>query len=108
MDIRLRYLPLSEAEAGMVLGAPVALTEQGVRSFVLPAGHELTETNLHQMRLRQAECVCIQQPDERSDAERDAEHSAGEARLRHIFRAADLDNPTLARLYAAVLAYRNS
>jgi hypothetical protein len=107
METRLRYLPLSDVIEGMVLGAPVVLAEKGVNSFNLPAGHVLTETNLHQMQLRHAECVCVALPDERSDEERQAEQAVAEMRLQQIFRAADLGNPAMARLYEAVLAYRS-
>lgn len=105
-EIRRLYLPISDAREGMVLDAPLVLAEHGVRNFSLPAGHELTETNIHQMALRHAEFVCIQQDDERSSEERQAEQAASEARLAHIFRSADLNNPTMARLYEAVLAFR--
>lgn len=107
MESRLRYLPLPDVTEGMVLGAPVVLAEKGVNNFNLPAGHVLTETNLHQMRVRQAECVCIALPDERSEEEREAEKAVAEMRLQQIFRAADLNNPLMARLYEAVLAYRS-
>lgn len=106
MAIRLRYLPLSDVTEGMVLGAPLVLPEHGVSTFGLPMGHVLTETNLHQMAVRHAEFVCIQQEDTRSDDERAAEIAASEARVRHIFRSADLSQPLMARLYGAVLAYR--
>lgn len=108
MEIRLRYLPISDVQEGMLLGAPLVLSEHGVSNFSLPAGHELTESNLRQMSVRHAECVCIQLPDERSEAERDAAWKASEARLRHIFRSSDLNSPATARLYQAVLAYRRS
>ena len=106
MEIRLRYLPIADAQEGMILGAPLVVTENGVSNFSLPAGHALTETNLRQMSIRQAEFVCVQIPDERSEAERDAEWKASEARLRHIFRASNLEEPVVAKLYSAVLSYR--
>lgn len=108
METRLHFLPIAEAEEGMVLGAPVVLPEHGVSNFNLPAGHTLTESNIHQMAVRHAEFVCIQTPDERSPEEREAEWSVHEMRLQQIFRAADLEDPTMARLYQAVLAFRRS
>lgn len=108
VPVRLRYLPLPEVTAGMVLGAALILTEKGVISFSLPAGHELTESNLQQMRVRHAEFVCVQEVDQRSDAERTEAWMQAEARLQHIFRAADLQQPTLASLYEAVRAFRRS
>lgn len=106
MEIRLRYLPIVDVQEGMVLGAPLVLTEHGVNTFSLPAGHALTETNLRQMSIRHAEFVCVQQTDERSAQEREAEWEAAEARLKHIFRASNLDDPLMAHLYSAVLAFR--
>lgn len=108
METRLQFLPIAEAEEGMVLGAPVVLPEHGVSNFNLPAGHTLTESNIHQMAVRHAEFVCIETPDERTPEEREAEWSINETRLRQIFRAADLEDPTMARLYQAVLAFRRS
>lgn len=108
MDTRLYFLPIAEAEEGMVLGAPVVLPEQGVSNFNLPAGHALTESNIHQMAVRHAEFICIQTPDERTPEEREAEWGISEMRLQHIFRTADLNDPTMARLYQAVLAFRRS
>lgn len=106
MEIRLRYLPIADVSEGMILGAPLVLSEHGISNFSLPAGHSLTETNLRQMAVRHAEFVCVQQNDERSDAEREAERKADELRLRHIFRASNFDNPVMSRLYEAVLAFR--
>lgn len=107
MDMRLRYLPIHEVEEGMTLAAPVVLTEHGVSNFSLPAGHVLTETNLRQMVLRHAEFVCVALPDERSDEAREADKKASEARLRQIFRSADLHDSLMSRLFEALLAYRS-
>ncbi|MGE5472435.1 MAG: hypothetical protein ACM3X0_16695 [Bacteroidota bacterium] len=108
METRLHYLPIADAEEGMVLGAPVVLPEHGVSNFSLPAGHTLTDSNIHQMAVRHAEFICVQVPDERSPEEREAEWAVNEMRMEHIFRAADLDQPVMARLYQAVLNFRRS
>lgn len=108
MSIRLRYLPLPEVTEGMVLGRQLVLCEHGVIRFSLPAGHALTEANLRQLAVHQAEFVCIGEEDGRSEEVRAREWAAHEARLARIFRAADLDDPALAGLYQAVLAYRRS
>jgi hypothetical protein len=92
----------------MVLGVPLILAEKGVISFSLPAGHVLTESNIQQMRVRQAEFVCIQEADSRDDAERADAWAMAEARLQRIFRAADLRQPEMAGLYEAVRAYRRT
>lgn len=106
MDTRLHFLPIADAEEGMVLGAPVVLPEHGVSDFSLPAGHTLTDSNIHQMAVRHAEFICIELPDERTPEEREAEWAMNEMRLQQIFRAADLEDPTMARLYQAVLTFR--
>lgn len=108
MNYRLRYLPLPEVTEGMVLGAQLVVAEQGVVRFSLPAEHALTEANLRQLAVRQAEFVCIREEDSRSDEDREKEWAVHEMRLARIFRAADLDEPAMAGLYNAVLAYRRS
>jgi hypothetical protein len=108
METRLRYLPISDVSEGMVLGAQLVLSEHGISNFSLPAGHALTETNLRQIAIRHAEFVCVQVQDERSEEERNAEWKIAETRLRHVFRAADLHDPVISRLYEAVLAFRRS
>lgn len=92
----------------MVLGAPLILAEKGVISFSLPVGHVLTDSNIQQMKVRQAEFVCVQEADQRSDAERADAWAQAEARLQRIFRAADLSQPALSGLYSAVRAFRRT
>lgn len=108
MNYRLRYLPLPDVTAGMVLGASLVVGQKGVIGFSLPGGHVLTDSNLQQMRVRKAEFVCIQEVDTRDEAERAAAWAEAEARLQSIFRAADLRQPAMANLYEAVRAYRRS
>lgn len=108
MLTRLRCLPFYSVEEGMVLGAALAVPEQGVTSFVLPAGHELTDSNLHQMALRQAEYVCVCEEDNRTDEVREMDWAMSEQRLQEIFRLADLSQPAVAGLYDAVLRLRKS
>lgn len=108
MLTRLRCLPFSSVEEGMVLGAALAVPEQGVTSFVLPAGHVLTDSNLHQMGVRQAEYVCVCEEDSRTDEVREMDWAMSEQRLQEIFRLADLSQPTVAALYDAVLRLRKS
>lgn len=108
MNHRLRCLPLPEVAEGMVLGAPLVVVERGVVRFSLPAGHVLTENNLRQLVVRQAEVVCVKEDDNRSDQEREAEWSGLERRLGRIFSAAPMGEPAVAALYNAVLVYRRS
>ena len=108
MASRLRCLPFSGVEVGMVLGASLTVPEYGVVSFMLPAGHALTESNLHQMAIRHAEYVCVCQEDNRSDAEREIEWAASEQRLAEIFAMANLTQPLMSSLYDAVNRFRKS
>lgn len=108
MSVRLRYLPMQEIEAGMVLGHQLVLSERGVAVLNLPEGHVLTEANLAQLRARHAEYACIAAADTRSEAERQQLRQEQEARLRSIFRNADLEQAATRGLFDAVLAYRSA
>ncbi len=108
MATRLRCLPFSSLEPGMLLGAALRVPEQGVTSFLLPAGHELTESNLSQMAVRHAEYACVEVADSRSDEARELAWAASEKRLQEIFHLADLQQPALAGLYGAVLRWKKS
>ncbi len=105
--IRKHYLPFGEVAPGMILGEPLMLTERDVLRLRLPAGHELTEGNLRQLRALHAEFVCVAMPDLRSDEEIAAEAARAAARVMDIFAGADLSNPALAALFDRVLAYRS-
>ena len=106
--VRKHYLPFGDVEPGMVLGEPLMLTERGMLRLRLPAGHELTEGNLRQLRALHAEFVCVIKPDLRSDEEIAAEAASAAARVIEIFAGADLSNPALAALFDRVLAYRSA
>ena len=105
--LRLHYLPFNEVEPGMVLGAPLTLVERNIVRFSLPAGHELTESNLRQLASHHAEFVCIVTPDSRTADEIAIESAAAAARVMHIFEGADLSQPVMAALFDRVLAYRS-
>lgn len=107
MNTRLRYIPFEDAVEGMVLGAPLLLTEHGVTTLTLPAGHELSETSLHQLYQRHAEYVCIVEDDPRTDEQRAADSEALNARLEAMFAATDRSQPAMAGLFAAVQRYRS-
>lgn len=108
MKTRPRYLPLLDAEAGMVLGAPVNVVHHHVLRFSLPAGHRLTEENLHQLTAHHAEFIYVAEPDNRTD-EQVAEDAAKSAhRVMEIFGGADLSEPTMAALFDQVLTYRSA
>jgi len=106
MATHLQFLPLEEADEGMVLGAPLVLTEHGVMTYRLPAGHRLTESNLRQLAVHHGEFVCVEVEDLRNEAERQNQWLQHEKRLAHLFRRADLSNLALAALYQAVTRFR--
>jgi hypothetical protein len=108
MRTRTRYLPLIEAEAGMVLGSPVHISQHGQLRYSLPAGHTLTSDNIHQLAAHRAEFLYIAEADTRSDEQVaiDAAHAA--KRVMEIFTGADLGDPTMATLFDQVLAYRSA
>ena len=108
MRTRNRYLPISAAEVGMVLGAQLCVVERGNLSVSLPPGHALTEDNLHQLRTRHAEFILVAEADLRTDEELAADIAVATSRVRQIFVGADLNEPCLASLFAQVLAYRSA
>jgi hypothetical protein len=108
MRTRPRYLPLIEAETGMVLGTPVHIARQGQHRYSLPAGHRLTEDNLRQLAAHHAEFIYIAEPDSRSDEEVAVDAANAAHRVLNIFSGADLADPTLAALFDQVLAYRSA
>ena len=92
----------------MVLGAPIAVSQQGILRFSLPAGHTLTDDNLHQLIAHRAEFIFIVEPDHRSD-EVIAEDTARAAkRTMEVFSGADLSDPHMATLFDQVLQYRSA
>lgn len=108
MDLRHRYLPASGLKPGMVLAKPLVIIEYGRVLLRLPAGQTLTEAGIEQLLVHHAEYACVEVLEERSDAVRQAEEAAQEARLKQIFRFADLDSPDTCAFYNALLAYRKS
>jgi hypothetical protein len=108
MRSRSRYLPLIEAEAGMVLGAPLRVSRQNQVRYALPAGHVLTDDNLHQLRAHRAEFVFVVEPDYRSDEQVALDAALAARRVMEIFAGADLEDPDLAALFDQVLTYRSA
>ena len=108
MRTRNRYLPISAAEVGMVLGAQLCVVERGNLSVGLPPGHALTEDNLYQLRARHAEFMLVAEADPRTDDEVAADIAQSSARVRQIFAGVDLNEPCIASLFEQVLAYRSA
>ena len=108
MRTRPRYLPFSEAEAGMVLGIQVRTAGRGPLRFSLPAGHTLTEDNLRQLAAHRAEFIFIAEPDRRSDQEVAVDAAGAAHRVMDIFASADLSDPVMAALFDQVVGYRSA
>lgn len=108
MKTRPRYVPLGEAEAGMVLGAATNVVNHGVLRLSLPAGHQLTEQNLDQLRAHRAEFVFVAEPDVRPDEQVATDAAQAAHRVLEIFAGADLNDATMAALFDQVLTYRSA
>ena len=108
MRTRILYIPISEAEVGMTLSAPLNVVHRGRLNFTLPVGHVLTEENLQQLSAHFAEFMCVVQPDTRSDEVFAAEYALAVGRVTQIFEGADLSDPTMATLFKQVLGFRTS
>ena len=106
MVIRQVYLPLFSVRAGMTLARPAVVSERQVTALMLPAGHELTESNLAQLRAHHAHYLCIAEEDTRGDVLRAQNIAMQSARLDRIFCNADLEQPEMRAFYEAVRAYR--
>ncbi len=108
MRTRQRYIPIIEAQAGMALGAPANAVSGGAMNFSLPAGHVLTEDNLHLLDAHRVEFIFVTEPDLRTEQEIAADAALVEQQVMRIFAGADLSDPTMAGLFDQVLAYRSA
>ncbi|MDR1351563.1 MAG: hypothetical protein LBJ59_12460 [Zoogloeaceae bacterium] len=106
MAIRQVYLPLFSVRAGMTLARPAVISERQVTVLMLPAGHELTDSNLAQLRAHHAHYLCIAEEDTRGDILRAQNIAMQTAQLEKIFCNADLEHPETRAFYDAVRAYR--
>ncbi len=107
MRMRPRYLPLFDAEPGMVLGAPVRVINHGYLSLSLPLGHELTKDSLHQLVAHGAQSLFVLEADTRPDEQIAVDAAAAAKRVMKIFEGADLSNPTMAGLFDQIIVYRS-
>ena len=108
MRTRHRYLPIIEAQAEMLLAAPASAVTGGSVRFSLPAGHRLTEENLHQFVAHSVEFIFVDEADTRTDEEVANETAQVAGRVLQIFEGADLSDPNLAAFFDQILAYRNA
>lgn len=105
---RLRCIPLYEAEANMVLGAPIYIARGGIRNLLLPAGHRLTGDNLNQLAARHIEFIFVLELDGRSDEQVAFDAAQAAHRLMKVFAGADLTDSTMAALFEQVYMYRST
>lgn len=108
MRTRTRYLPCNEAEADMMLAAPVNVINHGRLRFSLPLGHVLTADNLNQLRAHRAEFIFIAEADDRPDEQVAIDSAEDARRVMEIFVGADLSDPNMAALFDQVLTYRSA
>lgn len=107
MRTRPRYITVSEAKAGMELGAPVRTVSQG-KLFSLPTGHRLTGDNLIQLAVHRIEFIFITELDTRTDEQVAIDASKAAYRVMEIFAGADLSDPIVATLFNQILIYRSA
>lgn len=108
MRYRQRYVPVEEAQAGMLLGAPADAVKTGAMIFSLPSGHLLTEENLHQMTAHQVEYIFVLEKDDRSDAEIATDAAAAAHQVMQVFEGADLSDPNMLAFFDQILAFRSA
>lgn len=107
MRNRRKYVSIHAAAAGMMLGAPANEVTAGALVFSLPAGHVLTEDNMHQLHQHKVEFIVVSIPDQRTDDEIAEEHARTAERIRQLFAGANLSDPCTATLLDQVLAFRS-
>lgn len=108
MRTRRQFIPLADAQAGMVLGQPAQVSVSGFLNLTLPAGHILTEENLNQLAVHHAEFIDIDLEDTRSDEQVAKDAAQAAQSVLQIFKAADLSEPHMAAFFDQVLAYRSA
>ena len=108
MRFRYQYLSTKLARPGIVLGAAADAVVGGAVSFSLPAGHVLTEDNIHQLRVHKVEFIFVGCEDTRTDGEVAEDAAKAAARVMRVFADADLSEPHMAALFDQVLSYRSA
>jgi len=105
---RNHYIPIVEAQIGMVLFAATNSVGRGSVVFSLPRGHALTEDNLHQLRAHHVEYIFVSEPDDRTEEAIATDNAVIAGKVLHIFHGADMADRTTAALFDQVLAYRRA
>jgi hypothetical protein len=99
---KIELMPLDRLQPGMILGKEVR-GAQG--ALLLAAGTVLGEQEIEALGKQRVEQVLIATGQAMSPEEQAALRAAVEQRIHHLFRKSG-DNPLMARLRDAVLAYR--
>lgn len=107
MGTRSRFISVTEARAGMRLAEPIQLVSHGRLTLSLAQGHLLTPQCVDQLLAHGAECLLVTEEDLRTPEQRAHDVDAMTRRVQQVFASADLSDPTMAALFAQVLAYRS-
>lgn len=102
MKIRIKKIPISLAQSGMTLGAPV-LDQQN--RILLAAGLELTEDTVNGLRRHDILCISILEEDDRSEAELAVEREQMAEHVNELFRKGD-QTANQELLHQLILEYR--
>lgn len=108
MATRQRFLPVEEAQIGMVLASQANAVRGGMRSFSLPQNHILTAENLEQLRKHQVEYLFVQTPDTRPAEQVALDAAQSARRVMALFDQADLTDPDMVALFDQVLQFRSA
>lgn len=108
MRYRQEYVAIQAATTGMALAAPANAVQGGSSAFSLPAGHVLTEENIHQLLRHKVEFIVVTAPDMRTDDQIAEERARTTERIQTIFSGANLSDPCTASLYEQVMAFRSA
>lgn len=108
MRTRRSFIPIVQAQVGMVLGKPVGIVERGYLSLTLPVGHALTDENLHQLSACHAEFIGIELTDTRSDEQVAIDAAQAAHRVLQIFEGANLSDANMAVFFDQILTYRSA
>lgn len=105
MSLRKTFVTTFDARPGMHLAREVCQVRNH-RMFKLPAGIELTEEILGQMKAWDINCVQVEEADNRTEEARQADWVRIENATHKIFSGVDESTPALNHLYQVTLDYR--
>jgi hypothetical protein len=108
MRTRHHFIPIDDAQVGMVLSQPASVVDHGFLNLTLPAGHTLTQENLNQLIAHHAEFIFIDRSDSRSDQEVALDAAEAARRIMQIFSGVDLSEPNMMAFFDQILAYRSA